>query len=225
MESQNTSEVRALATSLPNEGYLEGTGRWGRRLTSTTARSTHCFLLCYYDLRSTPSPYKTISHWELRSRRFGNYGFSPRLAQAFLAVTSTNCTRHSGKTTFIFKDLTTASHVFIRRDTPKKTFDPPYEGTYKVIRRNDRNIDVDVWFTGHRSSGAGQVGLHRRLQRATPNRRQQHSATASIETRSWRSNGTAWKTRCISGSLTDQLLAIRLHHWKGGTVAAFSQIS
>lgn len=53
-------------------------------------------------------------------------------------------TRHDTRKPFVFKELNTSSHVFIRRDSPKSTLDPPYEGPFKVISRSDRNFRVDV---------------------------------------------------------------------------------
>lgn len=53
-------------------------------------------------------------------------------------------TKHGTKKTFMFKDLKTASHVFVRRDSPKCMFEPPYEGPYKVLERGANTIVVET---------------------------------------------------------------------------------
>lgn len=45
---------------------------------------------------------------------------------------------HGSRPTFIFKDLTTCSHVLVRVDAPRYAFDPPYKGPYPVVADRDR---------------------------------------------------------------------------------------
>lgn len=47
-------------------------------------------------------------------------------------------TRHSNKSVFIFKDLPTCSHVFVRTDSVRKSLQPPYEGPFPVIDRSEK---------------------------------------------------------------------------------------
>lgn len=46
--------------------------------------------------------------------------------------------RHSKHKIFIFKDLSTTAHVFLRDDALRGTFQPAYTGPYKVIKRYDK---------------------------------------------------------------------------------------
>ncbi|KAJ2937652.1 hypothetical protein O0L34_g19327 [Tuta absoluta] len=47
--------------------------------------------------------------------------------------------RHSGKRPcFIFKDLASSSHVFLRDDTVRGSFKPAYSGPYEVLERGDK---------------------------------------------------------------------------------------
>lgn len=53
-------------------------------------------------------------------------------------------TQHGEKHTFIFKDLATASHVFVRHDGSKAILQPPYDGPYRVVKKMDKSFIVDV---------------------------------------------------------------------------------
>lgn len=50
--------------------------------------------------------------------------------------------RHGQATTFIFQDMKTASHAFIRRELLGGSFQPPYEGPYKIIRKNEKIVTL-----------------------------------------------------------------------------------
>jgi len=53
-------------------------------------------------------------------------------------------TNHDAKRPFIFKDLATATHVFVRHDGPKTILQPPYDGPFQVIKRTDETIRVQI---------------------------------------------------------------------------------
>lgn len=44
---------------------------------------------------------------------------------------------------FVSKDLTTASHVFIRREGIRPSLTPPYDGPFKVLSRTDKTVTID----------------------------------------------------------------------------------
>ena len=44
--------------------------------------------------------------------------------------------------TFVHKDLTNCTHVFIRTDAVKKPLESPYKGPYKVLNRNEKCFEV-----------------------------------------------------------------------------------
>jgi len=48
------------------------------------------------------------------------------------------------KQSFVFKDLATASHVFVRHDGPKTILQPPYDGPFPVLKRTDKTIRIQV---------------------------------------------------------------------------------
>jgi len=51
--------------------------------------------------------------------------------------------KHGETTTFIFQDTKTASHVFVRQELIGGTLRPPYEGPYKVVKRNEKVITIN----------------------------------------------------------------------------------
>ncbi|KZC14551.1 hypothetical protein WN55_07284 [Dufourea novaeangliae] len=70
--------------------------------------------------------------------------FVSRSQNHFAKLNPVNGSRHSHKQSFVFKDLRTASHVFIRTDAAKTILQPPYKGPYAVVRRGDENCVVNI---------------------------------------------------------------------------------
>ncbi|XP_011700955.1 PREDICTED: uncharacterized protein LOC105457789 [Wasmannia auropunctata] len=66
------------------------------------------------------------------------------LRQQFERLRPKEGTNHAAQKTFIFKDLATSSHVFVRHDGPKTILQPPYDGPYQVIERKDKTIKVKI---------------------------------------------------------------------------------
>lgn len=64
--------------------------------------------------------------------------FAQRLREEFEELRPTEVRRHGERQSFVFKDLHTVGHVFMRRDGPKAMLEPPYEGPFPVVRRQDK---------------------------------------------------------------------------------------
>ena len=45
---------------------------------------------------------------------------------------------------FVHPTLTTTTHVFVRRDSVKRPLQRPYDGPYKVLKRNDKFYTLDI---------------------------------------------------------------------------------
>ena len=46
--------------------------------------------------------------------------------------------------TYVHKDLSTCTHVFIRTDAVRKPLQPPYEGPFKVLKRDTKYFTVEL---------------------------------------------------------------------------------
>lgn len=67
-----------------------------------------------------------------------------QLRRKMAALSPVPASRHSQPATFIFKDLPTATHVFLRDDTVRRPLQPPYTGPYKVLIRRDKTLTLDI---------------------------------------------------------------------------------
>ncbi|CAK9833114.1 hypothetical protein ANTRET_LOCUS9844 [Anthophora retusa] len=52
--------------------------------------------------------------------------------------------RHCKKAIFVFKELPTATHVFLRQGGVKKPLQPPYTGPYEVLRRDEKHFTLKI---------------------------------------------------------------------------------
>lgn len=63
--------------------------------------------------------------------------------------------RHGQAATFIFHDMKTASHAFMRKESLGGTLQPPYEGPYKIIKKGEKVVTL------HRNSKDINVSIDR----------------------------------------------------------------
>ncbi|XP_039283647.1 uncharacterized protein LOC120351238 [Nilaparvata lugens] len=70
--------------------------------------------------------------------------FVTNLRSYFNALRPVKGTRHGERTPFVFKDLATCQHVFVRTDTSKGALEPPYSGPHLVISRTDKTAVVKI---------------------------------------------------------------------------------
>ena len=73
-----------------------------------------------------------------------NSDFVSQLRSTMRALRPISTKRHGEATTFIYKDLKTCSHVFVRYDAVRKPLQSPYDGPFLVKNRNDKAFDVDI---------------------------------------------------------------------------------
>lgn len=52
--------------------------------------------------------------------------------------------RHARPSTFVFKDLATSTHVLLRDDTVRRPLQPPYTGPYRILRRRDKTLTLEM---------------------------------------------------------------------------------
>jgi cleavage and polyadenylation specificity factor subunit 1 len=70
--------------------------------------------------------------------------FVQQLRAAFDDLRPSSVVRHGVGKVFVFKDLSTASHVFVRSDGYKRPLEQPYSGPYRVVHRSDKWFVVSV---------------------------------------------------------------------------------
>lgn len=65
-----------------------------------------------------------------------------RLRQQMQTLRPCPATRHSKPNAFVFKDLSTCTHVFLRDDTVRGALKPPYTGPHQVISRDSKTVTL-----------------------------------------------------------------------------------
>jgi hypothetical protein len=70
--------------------------------------------------------------------------FAARLQVHIGKLRPVPASRHAAPSTFIFKDLATASHVFLRQGALRGALHAPYVGPYKVLHRGDKTYTIEV---------------------------------------------------------------------------------
>lgn len=75
-----------------------------------------------------------------------DYTYVEKLRDTIQAIKPTTASSHhsNNKHLFVHKDLSTCTHVFIRTDAVKKPLQPPYEGPYQVIDRNNKVFTIKL---------------------------------------------------------------------------------
>lgn len=78
----------------------------------------------------------------LPSQREANSHFANQLRKHFSEISPRPVSRHGKQKVFVFKDHRTSSHVFLRHDAVKNLLQPPYDGPYKVLKRDEKNFVI-----------------------------------------------------------------------------------
>jgi hypothetical protein len=58
-------------------------------------------------------------------------------------------TLYTNPGTFIHKDLTNCTHVFLREDSTRRVLEPPYSGPYQLLTRKDKTLKLLEDDSGH----------------------------------------------------------------------------
>ncbi|XP_045778811.1 uncharacterized protein LOC123876550 [Maniola jurtina] len=66
-----------------------------------------------------------------------------RLTETMAAITPTERSPAT-RSTFVYKDLATCTHVFVRNDTVRSPLTPPYDGPYQVLKRHDKYYQIQL---------------------------------------------------------------------------------
>lgn len=70
--------------------------------------------------------------------------FINRLREHMARLRPTPASRHGNPNTFVFKDLATCTHVFLRDDTVRGALKPPYSGPHQVLQRDNKTFTLII---------------------------------------------------------------------------------
>ncbi|XP_077553167.1 uncharacterized protein LOC144167908 [Haemaphysalis longicornis] len=68
--------------------------------------------------------------------------FVARFRRTIATLRPSPAAQHSKPTPFVFKELASCRHAFLRDDTVRRPFQPPYSGPHLVARRDDKNFTL-----------------------------------------------------------------------------------
>ncbi|CAN8031683.1 unnamed protein product, partial [Ixodes persulcatus] len=66
------------------------------------------------------------------------------LREVMRNLRATPTRHHDRHPTYVCDELTSATHVFVRRDAVKKPLEQPYDGPFKVLDRRDKFFLLDL---------------------------------------------------------------------------------
>lgn len=67
-----------------------------------------------------------------------------RLTRTMTSLTPTPQRSHPSPQPFVYKNLSTCTHVFVRNDTVKPPLTPPYDGPYEVLKRHEKCFKIQL---------------------------------------------------------------------------------
>lgn len=70
--------------------------------------------------------------------------FVRQLTEAMASLAPSSKSRVNNRSTFVHKDLTSCTHVFVRNDTVRSPLTPPYDGPFKVIQRDGKHFTIQM---------------------------------------------------------------------------------
>ncbi|GFY62837.1 putative gag-pol protein [Trichonephila inaurata madagascariensis] len=70
--------------------------------------------------------------------------FVQQLRNTFADLRPVLPSHHTKQKPFIFRDLSTCTHVFVRAYSVRTSLQPPYEGPYPVIKRYAKYFDISI---------------------------------------------------------------------------------
>ncbi|XP_077541265.1 uncharacterized protein LOC144153505 [Haemaphysalis longicornis] len=68
--------------------------------------------------------------------------FVARFRRTIATLRPSPAAQRSKPTPFVFKELASCTHAFLRDDTVRRPFQPPYSGPHLVVRRDDKNFTL-----------------------------------------------------------------------------------
>lgn len=82
--------------------------------------------------------------FEPQSSRIDDAELVRRLTRTMTSLTPAPHRSQSADKPFVYKDLSTCTHVFVRNDTVRTPLTPPYDGPYEVLKRYDKYYKIQL---------------------------------------------------------------------------------
>ncbi|XP_067217248.1 uncharacterized protein [Linepithema humile] len=123
--------------------------------------------------------------------------------------------RHGHRSTFVHKDLASSEKVFVRHDCSTRALQHPYDGPYKVLKRNDKVYKLLV------NGKPINVSIDRLKPAYTIDDLEQPIEPVAVE----QPKPFAAKRRRGAAELQNRLFVSRLKNCQGGPVAAYRHIA
>lgn len=89
------------------------------------------------------------------SQFYDSYEYVQHLRETISSLKPKPSQHRDSRTIFVHPELKKCSHVFVRRDMAKKSLQPPYDGPYQVIKRDDKIFTVQL------PSGVSNISIDR----------------------------------------------------------------
>lgn len=70
--------------------------------------------------------------------------FVYQLRQRLKQIRPTPASQHGSKQIFVFKELDSSTHVFVRHDAPKGSLQPCYDGPFEVVERKNKYFVISI---------------------------------------------------------------------------------
>lgn len=95
--------------------------------------------LVYGSALNVPGQFFTNSSLKLSHSDFIN-----NLKDKFRLLKPVSGTNHAVNKPFIYKNLHDTTHVFVRNDSIHPTLEPPYQGPFKILKRNNKYYTIQI---------------------------------------------------------------------------------
>lgn len=145
-------QLKAAIMCHPNSTWLEGlpVALLGIRSAFKDDLKTTAAELMYGEPLRLPG--EMISPAPTTAQNIDHAEFINRLQQQMNHLRPTPASNHKKTNVFVFKELATCTHVFLREDALRSALQAPYTGPYPVIQRDDNTVVIRIRGTDTRVS-------------------------------------------------------------------------
>lgn len=70
--------------------------------------------------------------------------FVKQLKEHISKIRPVPASNHASKPVFVHKDLKSCTHIYLRTDSLRGALEPPYTGPYRVLKRTEKTVTVEL---------------------------------------------------------------------------------